>query len=416
VKHPTTLALAVVPVCIGLALSAGPTFAGTTAAKSTSFAFKTSGFGTRVVGGQAPTRSDTSAYQVIGCTNRSGKHKENDVGRATVPGLGRVSDSRTRVWTTAKHGVVASHSTHSISKIVLASSGLGSLRIDGITSTATASHDSDGFHSVTSTRIGSLTFTPPVGPAHTFPAPTPDQPIAIPGLATIYAGQHVTRHSGTGAVANAFALRVDVVPTGTSVQVARSHAELDSGLTGGVFGGHSAATHVVSVGGGIARGGPDPLTVMPCQGTYGKVHEKTLSILDLGGQLLAKDASSREWAVQGDHRARGYEKAHLGRLDLGGGQLVVHDIVAKATVTRTAHGVVKSAKGTRLGTVTANGETQTFPKTGVLEIPGVATLERAVVNRTHSGISVIGLRITLLDGSGAVINLAEAKLHIRPLH
>jgi hypothetical protein len=28
---------------------------------------------------------------------------------------------------------------------------------------------------------------------------------------------------------------------------------------------------------------------------------------------------------------------------------------------------------------------------------------------------VIGLRITLLDGSGAVIDLAEAKLRIRPL-
>jgi hypothetical protein len=28
---------------------------------------------------------------------------------------------------------------------------------------------------------------------------------------------------------------------------------------------------------------------------------------------------------------------------------------------------------------------------------------------------VIGLRITLLDGSGAVIDLAEAKLHIRPI-
>jgi hypothetical protein len=415
VKHPMTLALATVPVCVGLALSGGPTFAGTTAAKSTTYAFKTSGFGTRVIGGQAPARSDTTAYQVIGCTNRSGKQKENDVGRATVPGLGRVTDSRTRVWTTDKHGVVASHSTHSISKVVLASTGIGSLAIDGITSTATASHDSAGFHSVTSTRIGSLTFTPPTGPAQSFPAPTPDQPITIPGLATIYVGQHVTRQSGTGALANAFALRVDVVATGTSVQVARSHAELDSGMTGGVFGGHSAATHVVSVGGGIAKGGPDPLSLMPCQGTYGKVREKRLSSLDLGGQLLAHGASTREKAVQGDHRAHGYEKAHVGLLDLGAGQLVVRDIVGKANVTRTAHGVVKSAKGTELGTVTANGQAQTFPDTGVLEIPGVAKLERAVVTRTHNGISVIGLRITLLDGSGAVINLAEAKLHIRPM-
>jgi hypothetical protein len=51
----------------------------------------------------------------------------------------------------------------------------------------------------------------------------------------------------------------------------------------------------------------------------------------------------------------------------------------------------------------------------VLEIPGIAKLERGVVTRTHNSISVIGLRITLLDGSGAVVNLAEAKLRIRPL-
>jgi hypothetical protein len=49
-----------------------------------------------------------------------------------------------------------------------------------------------------------------------------------------------------------------------------------------------------------------------------------------------------------------------------------------------------------------------------MEIPGIAKLERAVVKRGHSGLSVIGLRITLLDGSGAVINLAEANLRIRP--
>jgi hypothetical protein len=414
-KHPAALALAAVPLCVGLAIPAGPTFAGTTATTSTTYAFKASGFGTRVIGGQAPTSSDTTAYQVIGCTNQSGKSKENDVGQASVPGLGNVYDSRTRVWTTAKNGVVASHSTHSISKIVLASSGLGSLEIDGITSTAAASHDADGFHAITSTQIGSLTFTPPGGPAQTFPAPTPDQPIAIPGLATIYAGQHAAEHSGNGAAADAFALRVDAVPTGTSIRVARSHAALNSGLTGGIFGGHSAATHVVSAAGGWAKGGPDPLTVMPCQGTYGKVRAKTLSIVDPGGKLLAQDASTREWAVQGDHRAHGYEKAHIGRLTFGGGQLVVSDIVGKATVTRTAHGVVKSTKGTRLGTVRANGESQTFPKTGVLEIPDVAKLERAVVTRSPHGISVIGLRITLLDGSGAVINLAEARLHIRPM-
>ena len=53
------------------------------------------------------------------------------------------------------------------------------------------------------------------------------------------------------------------------------------------------------------------------------------------------------------------------------------------------------------------GQAERFPKTGVLEIPGVARLERAVVTKTRNGISVIGLRVTLLDGSGAVVTSAK---------
>jgi hypothetical protein len=427
-------AVCAITACLGLVLATGPTFAhspltGTTtdktidktstvtragaAGKATSFAFKGSGFGTRIVGGQAPGASDTTAYQAIGCTTMAGKQRVNDDAEATVPGLGTLTDSKTRVWTTSRHGVVASHATHSIAKIVLASTGVGSLSIDGIRSTSTVRHDSTGFHPVTSTQIGSLVLTPPIGPPQSFPAPTPDQPVTIPGLATLYAGKSHTSHSATSAEARAVTLRIDVVASGSSIRIAHSRAELDSGVTDGVFGGHSAAVHVVSAAGDIVKGGPQPLNLMPCQGTYGKVLEKRLATLDLGGQLLTSDASTRGRAVQGAHRAHGYERAQVGKFDLAG-QLLIKNIVAKASVTRTAHGVVKSAKGTQLGSVTANGQTQKFPKTGVLEIPGVAKLERAVVTRSHSGISVIGLRITLLDGSGAVIDLAEAKLRIRP--
>jgi hypothetical protein len=413
-KHRTTLAIALAPLCVGMALAAGPSYAGPTASKTTTFAFQGSGFGTRVIGGQVPVGSATTAYQSIGCTNQAGRDRTNNVAEATVPGLGTLTGVRTRVWTTSKHGRVASHSTHSITKIVLSQSSLGSLTMDALRSTSVAYHDAKGFHARTSTQLGDLTFTPPVGDPQTFPAPTPDQPVAIPGLATIYAGQHATRHSGTHAMANAFALRIDVIPTGTSVRIAHSHAELSSGLTGGIFSGRSAATHVVTAGGDIVKSGPNPLTVMPCQGTYGRTHEKSLASGDLGGQLIVKGADSRERGSQGDHRARGISRAEVARVSLGG-QLVIDGIVGKVTVKRVGRHVHRSAAGTLVGSVTVAGQEQTFPKTGVLEIPGVAKLERGVVSRTHTGIKVIGLRITLLDGSGAVVNLAEAALRIKGL-
>lgn len=398
---------------IGLALTAGPTYAGA-ATKSTTYAFKASGFGTRVIGGRLPVGSSTTGYQVIGCTNQAGRSRTGNVAEATLPGLGTASGIKTRVWTTRRHGVVASHSRHSIAEIVLAQSGLGRLSLDAITSRTTAYHDRSGFHASASTHLGGISFTPPVGPAQSFPAPTPDQPITIPGVATVYAGQRVTRHSATSATADAVALRVDVVPTGTSVLVAHSRTELSSGFTGGIFRGRSAATHVVTAAGDIARSGPNPLSVMPCQGTGGRTQAKSLAAVDLGGQLVVKGATSSERGVQGAHGAHGRSRAEVARVELGG-QLVIHGIVGEASVARRSGHVTKSAKGTLLGSVSVAGQEQTFPRTGVLEIPGIAKLERAVVTRTHSGIRVIGLRITLLDGSGAVINLAEAGLRIRHL-
>jgi hypothetical protein len=416
--HRRIIALAMAPLCAGLALTAGPSYAGHHSAQSThhstrgtTYAFKSSGFGTRLIGGQLPAGSSTTGYQVIGCTNQAGRSHTNNVAQATLPGLGKAYGIQTHVWTTSRHGVVASHSLHQIARVSLVKNALGSLSINAVTSRATASHRSDGFHATTTTHIGGLSFTPPVGPAQSFSLPTPDHPLTIPGLATIYAGQHSTHRSGTHASANAYALRVDVIPTGTSLRVASSYAELDSGMTGGIFKGRSAATHVVSGLGDIVKSGPNPLSIMPCQGTYGQAREKSLASVHLGGKLVVKGASSREQGNQHGAHAFGTSRAEVARVNLGG-QLVIDGIVGKVSVSRHGRHLTRSDRGTLLGSVTVNGKKQTFPKTGVLEIPGIAKLERGVVTKTHNGISVIGLRITLLDGSGAVVNLGEASLRI----
>jgi hypothetical protein len=421
-NHRRVIALAMAPLCAGLALTAGPTYAGQAAAhgtksttrattRPTTFAFKSSGYGTKIAGGELPGGSSTTGFVPIGCTNLAGRSRTNDVGESTLPGLGKASDVKSHVWTTSSRGTVASHSTHKLSRLTLVHSALGSLTITGITSRAKAYHDASGFHATTTTQVGSLSFTPPIGPPQSFPLPTPDQPVTIPGLATIYAGQHTTNDSSTGATADAYALRVDVIPTGSTLRVAHSRAELDSGMTSGVFKGRSDATRVVSALAGNASGGPNPLTTMPCQGTGGKLEKKSLASGDIADQLLFKNASSSERGSQGAHGAHGMSRAAVGRVNLGA-QVLVAGVIGKVSVSRHGGHVTKSIKGTKVGTVTVAGQPQTFPKTGVLEIPGVMKLERAVVSRTHDGISVIGLRVTLLDGSGAVIDFGEAHLKI----
>ena len=68
---------------------------------------------------------------------------------------------------------------------------------------------------------------------------------------------------------------------------------------------------------------------------------------------------------------------------------------------------------TNIGTITANGQEYTFPDSDPLVIDGVAKLERNIVKNIKNGISVTALRITLLDGSGAVANLGEGKFYVK---
>jgi hypothetical protein len=413
-RYRTVLAAITAPLSLALAVATGPTFAGTTTVKSTGFTLRASGFGSRVDGGQLPLVSSTTAYGAIGCTDLAGRSHGNNVDQAVLPGVGTAFGLRSRVWTTAFHGVVASHSVHSIKRLVLAQSPLGSLAITAIVSRAKAYHDDSGFHGTTSTRIGGISFTPPGGSVQTLPLPAPDQPVTVPGLATIYAGEHSIDTSRQEASADASALRIDVIPTGASVELASSRAGLESGFTKGIFYGGSAATEVVTAAGGILDSGPNPNNPMPCQGTDGQTHEKSISNSDLGGQLLLTKATTQERSVRWAHGAAGMSRAEISQVSLGG-QVRITGIVGKATMRRSPDGVKKSIDGTRVGSVTVNGQEMAFPPTGVLEVPGVVKLERAVVTRTRDSISVIGLRVTLLDGSGAVVDLAEARLGIRPL-
>ena len=75
--------------------------------------------------------------------------------------------------------------------------------------------------------------------------------------------------------------------------------------------------------------------------------------------------------------------------------------------------LTSSTKGTTVGRITVNGQPQEFPDTGVLEIPGVAKLETAVTQKLKNGLAVTALRITLLDGTGAVIDLGNARFQVR---
>lgn len=387
-----------------------------TSARSTGdIALTAWGYGTATNGGLLPARSDPTAFEAIGCVVRTGVDRRNHVAEARVPGLGTASGITTHLWTRRRNGALHSYSRNSIAGITVAQSGLGRLRIEDVTSFSHAWHNRTGFHAATATSIGRLVYVSPTGDRQRLDLPSPGRPVVAPNLAVLTFGGSLRKTTDDYATARATSLKVRVLPTATTSSVGRSVARALTGVKNGRFGGFSAGTQVTALGGDLTSG-RNPLTRMHCQGTDGKVESKTNAGTSLGGQIVVSAPSSSQWARRFPRRSTEWEKGEVARLNLGGGQLVVDAVVGTATVTRTAAGRLRrSADGTTVGSITANGEPQTFPDTGVLEIPGVARLQQKVVTKVLGGLKVVGLRITLLDGSaaGSVIDLGVAKATIR---
>ena len=396
-------------------LVAGTTATATAAAKPTPtpYALSAFGIGTAVKGGSVPATSGKTAYRIIGCTNRAGVDRENHEAEATVPGLGVVSGVKTRVWTTKSDGVVASNSLHQVASIMIGEgSGQGTVEIRGVKSYSRAYHDDKGFHAAYETEIGQIVYTPVEGGPEVLLPPTPGQTLEVPGLANIKLGSHSRHHGADGAKAYATTLKIEVIPSDTMARVAHTSAKIGGGVKSALFRGNSNATRMDALDGNLTSG-PTPHLPMPCQGTDGDVKSNNLATVDLGGQAAVSGANTSEMADQTQRKAWGWEKSSIAELNLGGGQLVISGVVGQVNVSRENGTVKRDIKGTTVGSITANGEPQEIPDPGQsLTIPGVAVIETAVVKELKSGLAVTAVRVTLLDGTGAVINLGQAQLQV----
>jgi hypothetical protein len=379
---------------------------------ATSYALRASGFGTVLSGGQVPAGSDQTAHAVIGCTNRTGQEAGNHEAEATLAGVGTLSDVTTRLWTAREGGVVGSYARHSIAAVQLADSPLGSLELHGVTSYSAAFHDDQGFHARTTVDVASASLTTPDGQSQQLAVPTPGQPLVVPGLAEITVGRSQTRQDAGAAVAKAQALRIHVIPTGSTSRIGHSSAGIASGIKSGRFAGTSSGTDLKALDDNVSSG-RTPVLFMPCQGTDGDVRTTGIAHSDLGHNAKARNVNARQWSKQTVDQAEGVEQGSIGLVSLGGGQVIITDIIARAHVVRDGSDVLRSPTGSQVGKVLVNGELRRFPSSDTLVVPGVAKLERRIVDRSATGLRVTALRVTLLDGTGAVLNLGRASMAIR---
>lgn len=393
--------------------TASPTTASPSSTTPTSYALAASGYASRVEGGSVPVDSGATAFQAIGCTNQAGLSKTNTQATVRLPGIGRLSAARTRVWTTDLAGVTTAQGRDSISKVVFADTGLGSVSLDGIVSRSQAFHDEAGFHAKTRASLGSITLTL-LGVETHFPVPAPGQSVTIPGVATITVGAGINTETANSAEATLDAVTVELIPTGTTVHLAHSHAQIQDGIQSAVFGGSSYGTQMKVIG-GIGQIGQTPRIVMPCQGTNGKLRVRNIASVALPPVGSVDGLSASQSAAQTATTANAMERGEAAKATLAGGALVITGIRGQANASyTTGSSVLRDASGTTLAKVVFNGQVLRFPRTGPLVIPGVASLTPKLVRRIHDGIDVTALQITLLDGSGAIINLGHAKVRITP--
>ncbi|MDQ3416667.1 MAG: hypothetical protein M3474_06160 [Actinomycetota bacterium] len=322
---------------------------------------------------------------------------------------------RTRNFTREKERQVSVISTARIDDGKLAG---GAVRFSNAKAKVVSSHNRKGFVSRTASTIGRLRVNglPVVldGTEQKVPVVATDGSI---GTLTInYQVKRSNRRSALGGV-NVLRYQEDG-PRGTIEKVGRAFSRIDGNVEGGIFGGQAYGTK--SRIGTIAQTGKSAKQPMPCPGTNGEVLKTREVRVRAFGAVVGEQYSAAK-GVQRNNSAGGYTLSRIVRVGFGGGTLVLKNIIARAKVVRQADGdVLRSAKGTGVGTILVNGEEQDTPAAGQQQnVAGLGSYRVKVVNKSRIGLNVTAVVVTLNNGTPAdtsddtVVQLGNAKLKIR---
>ena len=377
----------------------------------TVFSFGAVGYGSRVKGGDVPFKSDSTAYQSIGCTNLAGIDKRNFTALSEIQDFGDAKGVRTRTWTTSKDGVVSSYALNHISNVTAAESNAGKVEVERLRTISRAYHDATGFHATTEVTVGDITYHGSDGTTQDLDPPTASQPVDIPGVVKISIGDTTHKASATRAAATADGLTVRFFPTNTTVVLAHSNARLGTGVMRGLFFGRAIGSET-RADDPLLRSGAQPLMKMPCLGTGGEVKRATTASVGEDSSLGAHDVTTRQSGSSSRGRATGFEEASIESLTLGGGALTLTGIVGRVNVSRTKTELVRDTAGTTIGSATINGQPFALPDLDGFTIPGLVQIDTNVTTELKDGIEVVAVRLTFLDGSNRVTDLGHARLQI----
>jgi hypothetical protein len=390
-----------------------PAKAAAAAPRPTNFGLHAMGYGTYVKGGDLPATAGATGFAHIACTTLAGLDRSNGLAGVNLPGLGTIETLATRVKTIKKGRTVTAVSNHRLAGITLQETDLGKLSLGAVESTARVWHNATGFHSETDIKVSGIVLDLPDQDPQVIAIPTPGNPVEIPGLLRVTLGEELTVRKPGLIFARAQGLLVEILPTRTKVKVALSRARMTDGVVNSIMRG-SAVGLKGSVLEPVVNIGRTPVKPLPCEGTDGKIRSTRTVGLDIPDGIDVDAARARVYGVQaGRRRAHAWTEATIAHVSLGGGAIEIDGIKARANVIRRKGTLIRNTRGTSTLTITVEGDPQTIPPSGVLEVPGVVKIEEGVTTMVRGGIGVVALRITLLDGTGAVIDLGIARTQVK---
>jgi hypothetical protein len=409
----------VVASALGSAPQAGATVQAGAAALAdrgtvTNYGMKASAFGTRVKGGDVSANSGRSAWAYLGCTKLTGVGRDNHLAGIRPGDTGDVEGIDSRVRTYRRDGAVHSRAVNKIASAEF-SNGSDSLKVNGIKAVAQTWHDDRGFHRSGHSSIASLTLN-----GQALPVPSEEgQVVEAPGLAklTFFSDRGRARKHSAKAVVRT--VKVELIPSGTVVLLGNTFAQIQDDVPTGILAGQGRAADGSAFDGTVTTG-KVPVQPLSCDGTDGEWVTNSTADVDIAGvaHLEALSASAR-----GDQRDRshgyGTTRGRVGRATLAtpAGELVIEGVLGQANVRRDGGKLVRNIKGTRLGSITLNGEMQPLPTPGEpLVIAGVVKVSAPVVDKTRYGIKMIATPVTVFPGTDdqVQLNLGRARAKLKP--
>jgi hypothetical protein len=433
----------------------------------TDYGFHSFAYGTRVTSNMVALNTGRSAHSWIACTRYAGLNGDN---RATAANflteaqtdkanpfidLGAMQTAN-RTFRDKAKGLVGTSSVSKLASVTLSGPENGDLpapvfRLEGLVSKSTVTSTKGVFHAATELTSGKLTLELPKidesvdGPLGdlidaledgieqviTVVKQAEGQEIEIPGLGVVKPGFERTAVHKRSATATAHALLVQLygqdgqrgTDDDSTISLGRSRAQMLRDLPSGVMQGYGYGLDV-SAADGLLKIGETGIEPLPCQGTGGEARTTSvppasdllqgmLSVGTLKGivnGLQNKDGSGWAW-TQGE-----VSKVVLGSDDQ---KVEINGIVGRANVKKKASGkIVRSIKGTGIGSLTFGGETYTADQlpTEPIVVDGLGRIEFNVKNVTKRGVKVTAVQVTLNpgDASETVIRLGNARAFLKP--